>query len=82
VRACIVSRYHARNRQPGPAVVLQLPQTCPCPNCSASGNHWLRQISREAHVNYFRCCTCGHVWVFPKRGVPGEPLDVTAPKRR
>jgi hypothetical protein len=69
------SSFHSRGRRQSPAVVLPMPHVRPCPKCGARGSHWLRRASRGTYVNYFRCVTCGHVWLVPKPGSPREPRE-------
>ena len=44
---------------------------CPCPVCERSAR-WLDAASQDAHVDYYRCDGCGHVWNVPK-GQPDAP---------
>ena len=76
------SQTSTRPERQGPAAILRIPHSSPCPNCTASASDWLRRLSRDAYVNYFQCKTCRHVWLVPKPGVPGEPCDVTPRGRR
>ena len=48
-----------------------------CPDCETSGSFHLDAVSREAHVEYYRCKVCGHVWHVPKQGMTGTQTDVT-----
>jgi uncharacterized Zn finger protein len=54
----------------------------PCPECKRPLGSLLPHVSQTAHVVYFRCESCGHVWNVPKWGNPGEPQDVTIPRKR
>jgi hypothetical protein len=50
-------------------------KSCPCPQCQADGV-WLESLSRDAHVDYYRCALCAHIWNVPKDNC--EPTqDVT-----
>jgi Zn ribbon nucleic-acid-binding protein len=57
-------------------------QQCPCPNCKRVDGAHLPEASKYAHVEYFRCNTCGHVWQVPKPGTGGEARNVTQPRKR
>ena len=48
-----------------------------CPQCHATDARLLAFNSALAHVNYFRCPKCGHVWNEPKPGDTGSIRDVT-----
>lgn len=41
----------------------------------------LDNVSKDAHVNYYRCPACGHVWQEPKSGVSGQSGNIT-PSRK
>ena len=55
---------HAPRRSHGP---VPMPSTV-CPICQHLGPSLLPTLSREAHVDYFRCEECGHVWTVSKDG--------------
>ena len=40
----------------------------PCPNCGAIVARALDAASQDAHVNYYRCQSCGHIWTTTKDG--------------
>jgi hypothetical protein len=52
-----------------------------CPNCHATVARELKPPSDFAHVNYYRCERCGHVWTTTKDGARivhhVTPLDPT-----
>jgi hypothetical protein len=37
----------------------------------------LEDSSRDAHVEYFRCDTCGHIWTHQKADPNSPPRPVT-----
>jgi predicted nucleic acid-binding Zn ribbon protein len=39
---------------------------------------WLPGPSKDAHVDYYRCDDCGHVWNVPKDN-PDDPLCHVTP---
>ena len=45
-----------------------------CPTCAKAGRH-LSESSENAHVDYYRCDACGHVWTISK--LLGTSRDVT-----
>jgi hypothetical protein len=47
-----------------------------CPKCTRAGRH-LAATSENAAVDYFRCGSCGHVWVVDKSDPRRAPRDVT-----
>ena len=49
----------------------------PCPECDKLTIRWLEASSRDAHVNYYRCDGCGHVWTLPKSQPDAAPTAVT-----
>jgi rubredoxin len=44
-----------------------------CPRCEAETARALDYPSSFAHVNYYRCSQCGHVWTTPK----SDPTNIT-----
>jgi hypothetical protein len=38
---------------------------------------WLRELSKGAYVNYYRCESCAHVWDVPKDDPYAAPHHVT-----
>jgi uncharacterized Zn finger protein len=53
----------------------------PCPECGEKTPRVL-DMSATAHVNYYRCSACGHVWTTPKDDPDGPIKDVTIPPRK
>jgi hypothetical protein len=47
-----------------------------CPRCYSPGR-FLEGASKETHVDYYRCDTCGHVWRYDKENPSASPVDVT-----
>jgi hypothetical protein len=47
-----------------------------CPSCDRSTARWLEAASRNAHVDYFRCDDCGHVWCVSKEQPAAAPHTV------
>ena len=45
----------------------------PCPACAQQPPRHLDETSKEAHVNYYRCNSCGHIWTIHKQ----DPSRVT-----
>jgi uncharacterized Zn finger protein len=39
----------------------------PCPACGQQTPRHLHETSKIAHVNYFRCDSCGHIWTTSKQ---------------
>ena len=37
-----------------------------CPNCQSEDARWLKNTSQDAHVNYYLCGECSHVWAVDK----------------
>ncbi len=64
----------------------------PCPSCGVETPRKLDAVSDHAHVNYYRCPACGHVWTTTKDGAvilshvtvapSGDPKPVKGLKRR
>ena len=50
------------------------PVVVPCPACAATATDCLTNLSQSAHVDYFRCQLCGHVWNLP-RALVDAPCD-------
>jgi hypothetical protein len=51
----------------------------PCPVCVAPTVRWLKESSRAAQVNYYRCDECGHVWATLKTGPQlGPPVTISS----
>jgi uncharacterized Zn finger protein len=48
-----------------------------CPVCSSQDCRWLKDTSKDAHVNYYRCNACGHVWWVEKGNTNQTTHDVT-----
>ena len=48
-----------------------------CPICEQPGR-LLEGISRDSHVDYFRCDPCGHVWSHSKFEPDGPAIAVSA----
>jgi len=46
-----------------------------CPVCQAHGRS-LEDSSKDAHVDYYRCDRCGHIWT-PKGTPDAPPQDIT-----
>ena len=51
-----------------------------CPECSSRSTQWLPATSDVAFVDYFRCYTCGSVWVVGDR--PEDTRQITAGRER
>jgi len=51
--------------------------TQPCLACQSLAVRWLETVSGEAHVNYYRCERCGHVWTLPKGQGDAAPTAIT-----
>ena len=49
----------------------------PCPECQTRAVRWLEASSQEAHVNYYRCEQCGHVWTLSKLQTDAKPNAIT-----
>ncbi len=49
----------------------------PCPECRTLTARLLDNISNDAHVNYYRCQACGHVWTLPKGEMDAVPTAIT-----
>jgi hypothetical protein len=49
----------------------------PCPKCHSTTPRFLEDTSKEAFVWYYRCQSCGHVWIVPKDNPDGPIRDVT-----
>jgi ssDNA-binding Zn-finger/Zn-ribbon topoisomerase 1 len=47
-----------------------------CPKCQRKGD-LLEGASKDAHVDYYRCPICGHVWAHQKGNADAPPKDVT-----
>lgn len=47
-----------------------------CPQCGATGRY-LRDASRHAQVNYYRCDECWHVWALDRQHPEYPPKHVT-----
>lgn len=63
------------------------PLTCPCPECETQTVPWLeptvrflKDASKEALVNYYRCDSCGCVWTVPKSDPHAPPQILTVRK--
>jgi len=41
------------------------PEPC-CPNCRSRDARWLQHTSQDAHVDYYLCGECSHVWAVDK----------------
>lgn len=54
----------------------------PCPECNRPDGRPAEFVNHYAHVIYFRCAECGHVWHIPKPGTPGVVTDVTPPRKQ
>ena len=52
----------------------------PCPGCPNPTSTML-EISKIAHVNYYRCEKCGYVWTLPKDGNQNHRHDIVTPGR-
>ena len=52
----------------------------PCIECQSLAIRWLDALSKDAHVNYYRCERCGHVWTLPKGETDVVPVAVTHKK--
>jgi hypothetical protein len=55
-----------------------LPVTCP--QCLQVKGCRMEDVSNIAHVDYYRCADCGHVWTTPKAMQYRPLLDI--PVRR
>ena len=42
------------------------PVAIPCPSCASTDTDCLTTVSKDAHVDYFRCQSCGLVWNTPR----------------
>jgi hypothetical protein len=49
-----------------------------CPRCHTETARSLEYPSQFAHVNYYRCANCAHVWTTPKDD-PTRITHVTPP---
>ena len=49
----------------------------PCPECRTLAARLLEAVSNDAHVNYYRCEKCGHVFTLPKGEVGAVPTAIT-----
>ncbi len=49
----------------------------PCPECHTPAPRLLEALSNDAHVNYYRCQQCGHVWTLPKGEIDAVPTAIT-----
>jgi len=58
-------------------ITTHLPMS-PCPQCRQQTVQALEGINAYAHVSYYRCRTCGHVWAIDRRH-PALPIHVTDP---
>ncbi|MEP7305976.1 MAG: hypothetical protein ABJA98_10705 [Acidobacteriota bacterium] len=52
----------------------------PCAECRSLAIRWLDSRSQDAHVNYYRCERCGHVWTLPKGETDLLPTNITHKK--
>ena len=50
--------------------------TRPCPKCHTPNVRRLDSVNHDAHVDYYRCEACGHVWHTPKAKPDGPISDV------
>jgi transposase-like protein len=51
----------------------------PCPHCYATGR-FLVDSSKQAQVDYYRCDSCGFVWVLDRSDPAKPPKSVTLMK--
>jgi len=61
------------------APVLKVMPIRPCPQCQTQTARVLDAASALAHVWYYRCDACGHVWNVPKTNPDGPIVHVTVP---
>ena len=54
----------------------------PCPECKRPHGQPAEFVNHYAHVMYFRCAECGHVWHVPKPGMAGQATDVTPSRKQ
>ena len=57
-----------------PSLQLAKPIAAKCPACGSREVKCLTALSKDAHVDYFRCDSCAHVWNLP-RPVAEPPCD-------
>jgi formate dehydrogenase maturation protein FdhE len=57
-----------------PSLQLAKPVASICPACESRDVHCLTSVSKMAHVDYFRCQSCAHVWSLA-RPVSDAPCD-------
>ena len=55
--------------------------TQPCLVCQLLAVRWLETVTEEAHLNYYRCERCGHVWTLPKWQIDADPTAITPSHR-
>ena len=60
---------------------LTKPVGTECPVCQSRDVNCLTSVSANAHVDYFRCEACCHVWSLP-RPVSNPPCDYPDAPRR
>jgi hypothetical protein len=53
----------------------------PCPNCLYPAARYLEGPSADAHVRYYRCEPCGHVFVVPNENPDGPPRTIAPGKK-
>ena len=51
-----------------------MPHNIICPICNQPGRQ-LEGITRDSHVDYFRCDPCWHVWLLDSKFEPDGPCD-------
>lgn len=52
----------------------------PCPACGHPAPRFIPSVSQDAHVNYYRCDGCAHVFTVRKDQPDGPHGDVTLRK--
>jgi len=72
-----------RARSLGGRTAAQVPPmpVRPCPQCRNPTARLLESASEHAHVWYYRCEKCGHVWNVPKNDPDATPRPVTPPRK-
>ena len=51
-----------------------------CPVCASQDVRWLKDTSKDADVDYYRCNECGHVW-WVQKGDETQTAHEVPPKR-
>jgi len=73
-------RVHRRGERRAIASIVGLAHR-PCPDCQTPGR-LLVDASEYAHVEYYRCDTCGQVWSYDKADPNGPRTPVTTTKTK